>query len=234
MVNDKFLGMKRSKRYRESIKNVDKNKHYSVDEAIELLKNTQKANFDETVEAHFNLNINPDKSEQQVRGNVELPHGTGKSVKVAVFADNEKTAAEAKKAGALIVGGDELIEKLQKKGNVDFDIAVATPEMMLKLAKIAKILGPKGLMPNPKNETVTRDVAKAVTGLLKGKINFKSDKTGNVHVALGKLSFEPVALRDNYEKLLKALEKTKPSGVKGKFIKSITLSSTMGPGIKLT
>jgi len=225
--------MHRSKRYQENVQKLEKNKIYSIDEAVDLLKGVKNGKFDETVEAHFNLNINPEKSEQQVRGNVELPHGTGKTVKIAVFADNEKALAEAKKSGAAVTGGDSLVDEIQKKGNIDFDVAVATPEMMPKLAKIAKILGPKGLMPNPKNETVTGDVAKAVNGLLKGKINFKSDKTGNVHVALGKISFERGALKENYEKFVKALEKTKPSGIKGKFVKSISLSSTMGPGIKL-
>lgn len=225
--------MRRSKRYQENAKKLEKNKIYHIDEAIELLKSFKNSRFDETVEAHFNLNINPDKSEQQVRGGVELPHGTGKSVKVAVFADNEKAVTDAKKAGAAVVGGDELVEKLQKKGRIDFDVAVATPEMMPRLAKIAKILGPKGLMPNPKNETVTQDVVKTIKSLLGGRINFKNDKTGNVHVAIGKVTFETGALKDNYEKLIKALEKIRPSGVKGKFVKSVVLSSTMGPGIKL-
>lgn len=226
--------MKRSKRYQSNNQLIEKNKLHSVDDAIEIIKKAQPVKFDETVEVHFNLNINPEKTEQQVRGNVELPHGTGKVIKIAVFTDDDKSALAAKKAGAQIVGGENLITEIRTKGSIDFDVAVATPDMMPKMAKIAKILGPKGLMPNPKSETVTQNVEKTVNELLKGKINFKSDKLGNVHATLGKISFDATALKENYETLKKALEKTKPSGVKGKFIRAITLSSTMGSGVKLT
>jgi len=223
----------RSKRFKANVASVEKGKSYNLDQAIELLKGFQKAKFDETVEVHFRLNINPEKTEQQVRGNADLPHGTGKVIKIAVFTDDDKSALAAKKAGAQIVGGENLITEIQTKGSIDFDVAVATPDMMPKMAKIAKILGPKGLMPNPKNDTVTPNVEKVVSELLKGKISFKSDKLGIVHTTLGKISFENTALKENYETLLKTLEKTKPAGVKGKFIKSIVLSSTMGPGIRL-
>lgn len=226
--------MKRSKRYQKNSELIEKGKKYSVDEAIELIKKAQPAKFDETVEAHFNLNINPEKTEQQVRGNVELPHGTGKTLIIAVFTEDEKAAAEAKKAGAQLIGGDNLITEIQTKGKIEFDIAVATPDMMPKLAKIAKILGPKGLMPNPKSDTVTPNVEKTVNELLKGKINFKSDKLGNVHTSLGKISFDQAALKENFSILKKALEKAKPAGIKGKFVKTVTLSSTMGSGINLT
>jgi len=223
----------RSKRYRKNIEDLEKNKIYSVEEALELLKKSQAAKFDETVEAHFRLNINPEKTEQQVRSGAELPYGTGKSVKVAVFADGQAEVEAVKAAGAEIVGGENLIEEIRASGNLAADVAVATPEMMPKMAKIAKILGPRGLMPNPKNETVVKDVAKTVSLLKKGKVNFKSDKSGNVHVPLGKISFEMSALKENYEVLKKAVEKAKPGGAKGKFIKAITLSSTMGVGIRI-
>jgi len=225
--------MKHSKRYRENIKQLEKDKIYSIDEAVELLKNAQKAKFDESIEVHFHLSINPEKTEQQVRAGVELPNGTGKNVRVAVFSENPAKLAEAKKAGAEVTGGESLIEKIKTSGTLDADVAVATPDMMPKLAKIAKVLGPRGLMPNPKNDTVTDDVEKAVNMLKKGKVNFKSDKGGNVHVAIGKISFDTALIRENYETLKKSLDKAKPSGVKGKFIKSITLSSTMGAGFKI-
>ena len=222
-----------SKRYQANNNLTEKNKSYAVEEALELLKKSQKAKFDETVEVHFNLNINPEKTEQQVRSGVDLPHGTGKDVKVAVFAESQAELAEAKKAGAKEVGGEELIEKVRTAGSLEADVVVATPEMMPKLAKIAKILGPRGLMPNPKNETVTPRIAETVAKLKKGKINFKSDKGGNVHAPIGKISFEPEKLKENFEAFKKALEKSKPAGVKGKFIKGITLTSSMGIGLRL-
>lgn len=224
---------KYSKRYRENVKNLDKNNIYNIEEAVELLKNAQKAKFDETVEVHFHLNINPEKTEQQVRSGVELPHGTGKNVRVAVFTEDKDKAATAKEAGAEIVGGDNLIEKTRTAGSLDADVAVATPDMMPKLAKIAKILGPRGLMPNPKNDTVTEDISKAVGLLKKGKVNYKSDKSGNLHVPIGKLSFESSAILENFEVLKKSIDKAKPAGVKGKLVKTISLSSTMGSGVKI-
>jgi len=225
--------MYRSKRYKTNIASVEKGKIYPLDEAIDLLKKARAAKFQETVEVHFSLNINPGKTEQQVRSGVDLPHGTGKKVKVAVFTDNQSLAAAAEKAGAEIVGGESLIEKIQTAKSLDVEATVATPDMMPKLAKIAKILGPRGLMPNPKNETVTQDVAKAVTMLKKGKVNFKNDKSGNVHIPLGKISFDAANIKENYEVSKKALEKAKPKGIKGKFIRSIIMSTTMGVGVKI-
>lgn len=223
----------RSKRYQENLKKMDKEKIYGIEEAIEILKSSSKAKFDETIEAHFHLSINPEKTEQQVRAGVELPHGTGKKVVVAVFTEDKDKAAEAKDAGAEIIGGDNLIEKTRTSGSLNADVTVATPDMMPKLAKIAKILGPRGLMPNPKNETVTVQVGKIVSQLKKGKVNYKSDKTGNIHVPVGKVSFESAALLENFDVLKKSLDKAKPATVKGKLIKSISLSSTMGIGIKI-
>jgi len=225
--------MRPSKRYQSNDKLIEKNKIYPIDEAIELLKGAQKAKFDETVEAHFHLNINPEKTEQQVRGSADLPHGTGRSVRVAVFAKNSDQLAAAKQAGAEVVGGEELIAETLVSKSLAADVAVATPEIMPVLAKLARILGPRGLMPNPKNETVTEEIEKAVNMLKKGKVNFKSDKSGNLHVPIGKVSFESAALKENYEILKNTLDKSKPNGIKGKFIKSITLSSTMGTGIKI-
>jgi len=225
--------MRRSKRYRANQSLIEKNKIYTAQEAIGLLKKAQPAKFSETVEVHFHLNINPEKTEQQVRSGADLPHGTGKSVKVAVFSEDPAKLAAAQKAGAEVTGGESLIEKVRTAGALGADVAVATPDMMPKLAKIAKILGPRGLMPNPKNETVTEEVEKIVLKLKKGKVNFKSDKTGNIHVPIGKLSFDDKALAENYEVLKKTLDKLKPSGVKGKFLKSITLSSTVGVGVRI-
>jgi large subunit ribosomal protein L1 len=226
--------MIRSKRHKANLGLFDKNKLYTVKEAIDLLKKAQAAKFDETVEAHFHLNINPEKSEQQVRSGTDLPNGTGKSVKIAVFTEDSNKIADAKKAGAEITGGESLIEKIRTSGTIAVDVTVATPDMMPKLAKIAKILGPRGLMPNPKNETVTDEVEKVVLKLKKGKVNFKSDKSGNIHVPIGKLSFTEQALEENYDTLKKTIDKLKPSGVKGKFIKTITLSSTVGLGVKIS
>jgi len=223
----------RSKRHKANLELLEKNKVYTLKEAVELLKKAKAAKFDETVEAHFHLNINPEKSEQQVRSGTDLPHGTGKSIKIAVFTENPNQLAAAKKAGAETIGGEDLIEKIRTAGALDADVTVATPDMMPKLAKIAKILGPKGLMPNPKDGTVTEDIENTVAKLKKGKVNFKSDKSGNVHVPIGKLSFEEASLEENYEALKKALDKQKPGGLKGKLIKSITLSSTVGVGVKI-
>lgn len=225
--------MRRSKRYKANQSLLEKNKVYPVKEAFALLKKSSSAKFDETVEAHFHLNINPEKSEQQVRSGTDLPHGTGRSVKIAVFTEDTSKLAAAQKAGAKITGGESLIEKIRTAGTLAADVTVATPDMMPKLARIAKILGPKGLMPNPKDGTVTEDVENAISRLKKGKVNFKSDKSGNVHVLIGKLSFDAEKIGENYQALKKALEKFKPAGVKGKFIKSAALSSTMGLGVRI-
>ena len=209
---------------------MDKNKIYPVAEGVKLLKENKTAKFDESVEIHIKTNIDPKKGEQQVRGTVILPHGTGKSKKIAVI--TSVAEKEAKEAGADIVGGEEMIEKIGKK--INFDVLVATPEMMPKLAKIAKILGPKGLMPNPKTETVTTKIKETVAALKKGKAAFKNDDTGNIHQVVGKVSFSEEKLVENVNAFLSSIEKTKPAGLKGKFIASITICSTMGQGIKIS
>ncbi|MBU0619990.1 MAG: 50S ribosomal protein L1 [Patescibacteria group bacterium] len=211
---------------------MDKTKTYSIEEAIELTKKTSKTKFDASVEVHFRLGIDPKKGDQQVRGAVSLPHGTGKTIKVAAFVtpENEK---EAKKAGADYVGGEELVEEIKKTEKTDFQIAVAEPAMMKNLAKIAKILGTRGLMPSPKNETVTLNPAKTVAELKKGKISFKNDDTGNVHTVIGKVSFSKEQLLENFNVLLTAIKKAKPSSSKGVYIKNISISSSMGSGVRV-
>ncbi len=211
--------------------NFDKSKAYPIDEALKLLKENAKAKFDESVEVHVRLGIDPAKGEQQIRSSVVLPHGTGKSKRVAVFTENEK---EAKEAGADIFGGKELIDKIRTTNVIDFDVAVATPEMMKELSSVAKILGPKGLMPSPKNETVTKDIKKAVTELKGGKITFKNDETCNIHQLVGKISWETNKLKENFEVLLGAIRKAKPAGVKGVYLKQAVICSSMGPGIKVS
>lgn len=222
-----------SKRSKSNKELVEKDKIYSIEEAIGIIQKFSKAKFDESVEAHFKLGINPEKTEQQVRGSAELPFGTGKEIKIAVFSDNPEKIAEAKAGGAVEAGGESLIEEIKAGKALNFDVAVATPEMMVKLAKIAKVLGPRGLMPNPKNETVTVKVAETIEKLKKGKISYKNDKGGNVHIAIGKVSFAPNNLMENFESAKKSIEKAKPEGVKGKFIRSIFLTSTMGAGVKI-
>lgn len=222
--------MKHSKKYLEAKSKVDKNKFYSLDEALNLIKEIAKAKFDESVEAHIRLGIDPAKGEQQVRATVVLPHGAGKTKKVAVFTENEK---EAQESSADIFGGKELIEKIKNTGAIDFDVAVAAPEIMKDLAVIAKILGPKGLMPSPKSETVSKNIKKTVEELKKGKITFKNDETCNLHQFIGKVSWDIEKLRENYQAFLDAVKKARPSGVKGTYIKQIVLCSTMGPGLKI-
>ena len=222
--------MKKSKRMSEALSKVDKTKFYSLDEALNLIKEIAKAKFDESIEAHIRLGIDASKGEQQIRATVVLPHGAGKTKKVAVFSDNEKEAAES---GADLSGGKELIEKIKNTGVIDFDVAVATPEIMKDMATIAKILGPKGLMPSPKNETVSKNIKKTVEELKKGKITFKNDETCNLHQFIGKVSWPIEKIKENYEVFLEAVKKAKPSGVKGAYIKQIVLCSTMGPGVKI-
>ena len=224
--------MSRSKRYQEAVKKVDKNKIYPIAEAIKLAKQTNITKFDASVEVHVRLGIDSKKGEQQVRGTITLPQGTGKTKKIAVFVGPEKEK-EAKEAGADLIGGQELIDSIKSSGKVDFDIALATPDMMPKLAVIAKILGPKGLMPSPKNETITTNLKKTIGELKKGKVNFKNDDTGNVHQVIGKVSFEDKKIIDNYQALIEAIKKAKPSSSKGIYIKNISISSSMGPGIKV-
>lgn len=223
--------MSRGKRYKQAVEQMDRNTFYAPEEAIKLLKGNAKAKFDETVEAHIRLGIDSRKADQQVRGTATLPHGTGKAARVAVFAQGEKLK-EAEDAKADFVGADDLIEKIEK-GFTDFDVAIATPDMMSKVGKLGKILGPRGLMPNPKSGTVTFDVGKAVSEVKKGKIEYRTDKTGIVHLVFGKASFSEQALLENYLTLLGEIIRVKPSTAKGKYIKSVSISSTMSPGIKV-
>jgi large subunit ribosomal protein L1 len=219
-----------SKRMKEVNKLADKSKRYSLDEAIAVLKNAPHPKFNESVDVSFKLNIDP-KASVGVRGTVALPHGTGKNVKVAVFCKGE-AESNAKAAGAEFVGGADLLEKVSG-GWCDFDVAIATPEMMRDMGKLGKILGPRGLMPNPKAGTVTEDVAKAIKEVKAGKVEFRMDKQGNVHVPVGKLSFEEKALKENATSLIDAVIAAKPQGAKGEFVKGTSISSTMGPGLKL-
>lgn len=224
----------RSKRYQEAAKLIDGKKTYSLTEAVELAKKTANTKFDSTIELHVALGIDPKKGEQQVRGTLTLPHGTGGAAKkVAAFVSGDKEK-EAKDAGAEMVGGEDLIAEIAKSGKCDFDIAVATPDMMPKLAKIAKILGPKGLMPNPKTDTVSTQVAKMVEELKKGKLAFKNDDGGNIHVSIGKASFDPAKLTENATAILEALKRLKPASSKGTYLKLIVMAASMGPGIKVS
>ncbi|MFA6410395.1 MAG: 50S ribosomal protein L1 [Candidatus Buchananbacteria bacterium] len=225
--------MSRSKRYQASVKKIDKDKLYPIDQAIKLAKETNTTKFKGSVEVHVRLGIDPKKTEQQVRGTITLPFGTGKTKKIAAFVSPEKEK-EAKEAGADIFGGQELIDQIKSSGKVDFEIAIASPDMMPKLAIIAKILGPKGLMPSPKNDTITTNLAKTISDLKKGKVNFKSDDTGNVHQIIGKVTFEDTQLIENFQAFLGALKKGKPSSAKGTYIQNISIASSMGPGIRVT
>lgn len=221
--------MAKGKRYAEAVKKIDREKEYGLQEAIELVKETASARFDETVELAVRLGVDPKKADQQVRGAVVLPHGTGKTQRVLVFAKGEK-AKEAEEAGADYVGEEDLINKVNQ-GWLDFDVVVATPDMMPQVGKLGKVLGPKGLMPNPKTGTVTLEVAKAVQEIKAGKIEYRLDKAGNIHVPVGKVSFDSDKLRDNINTVLDALLKAKPSASKGTYLRKVALSSTMGPGI---
>lgn len=222
-----------SKRFRAAQQLIDVNKSYPIDEAIALMKQTATTKFDGSVEVHVKLGIDPSKAEQMVRSTVQLPHGTGKKLKIAVFAKGEG-AKKAKAVGADLVGDEDLIAEIKKTSKTDFDIAIAAPDMMRLLAPIAKTLGTRGLMPNPKNETVSADPAATVKALQSGKIAFKNDTTGNVHQIIGKVSFAPDQLKENFETLIDALRKAKPSESKGTYLGSVTLTSSMGPGIKVT
>lgn len=223
--------MSQGKRYAANAAKIEK-KNYDVAEAIELLKKMKSAKFDESVEVHIRLGIDTKQGDQQVRGTVTLPHSIGKTKRVAVFAEGE-AEIEAKKAGADLVGGKELIDKIRTSGKSDFDVAVATPEMMKELAGIAKILGPRGLMPSPKNETVTKNVGKTVAELKLGKVAFKNDDTANIHQMIGKISAPTNDLADNFNAFIDALKRAKPSSSKGTYLKSATLTTTMGPGINI-
>ncbi len=224
--------MPAGKKYREASSRYDKNTPYSASEALELVKTLASANFDETIDAAFRLGIDPRKADQNVRGTVALPHGTGKAVRVAVFCSPDKER-EATEAGADVVGGAELVEAIQGGRELDFDIAIATPDMMAEVGKLGRILGPRGLMPNPKAGTVTPDVAKAVTEFKGGRIEYRNDRYGNVHVTVGKASFEVPQLLENLAAVAAELVRAKPAAAKGRYIRSLTVSSTMGPGVKV-
>ena len=224
--------MKRSKNYVEALKLVDKTKVYDAREAMDLVINTSKAKFDETVELHVKLGVDGRNADQQVRGVVVLPEGTGKTVRVLVIAKGDK-AEEAKKAGADIVGDDEIIAKIMSGNWLDFDVCITTPDMMGALGRCARILGPKGLMPNPKSGTVTMDVTKAIQDAKAGKVEYRLDKTNNVHVIIGKVSFGKEKLLDNFNTVIEALTKAKPAAAKGTYFRNVTIASTMGPGIKI-
>ena len=224
--------MKRSKKYQEAAKAIERTSLYEPEEAVKLVKQAATAKFDETIEAHIRTGCDGRHADQQIRGAVVLPHGTGKKVRVLVFAKDAKLE-EAQAAGADYVGGDELIPKIQNDGWLDFDVVVATPDMMGIVGRLGRVLGPKGLMPNPKAGTVTMDVAKAIADIKAGKIEYRLDKTNIVHVPLGKASFTEEQLSENFQTLMNAIIKAKPSALKGQYLRSVTLTSTMGPGVKV-
>ncbi|MBE5746006.1 MAG: 50S ribosomal protein L1 [Clostridiales bacterium] len=224
--------MKKSKRYVETLKLVDSSKVYEIEEGIDLALQTSKAKFDETIELHVKLGVDGRNADQQVRGVVVLPNGTGKSVKVLVIAKGDN-ANIAEKAGADIVGAEEIIAKIQNQNFLDFDVCITTPDMMGLVGRCAKILGPKGLMPNPKSGTVTTDVAKAINDVKAGKVEYRLDKANIVHVIIGKASFGKEKLLENFNALMNAIVKAKPAAAKGTYLKSISIASTMGPGIKV-
>lgn len=224
--------MPHGKKYVEAQSRFEKHHPYSPKEALDLVKEMATARFDETVEAAFQLGIDPRKADQLVRGTVALPHGTGKEVRVAVFAQADK-AREAEEAGADLVGGKELVAEIAGGRELDFDLAIATPDMMAEVGKLGRVLGPRGLMPNPKAGTVTADVAKAVTEFKGGRIEYRNDRFGNVHVPLGKASFEPDALVANLAALTAEIMRVKPASSKGRYVKQLVVSSTMGPGVKI-
>ncbi len=224
--------MKRGKKYNEAVKSFDKTAQYDVNDAVKYVKQVATAKFDETIEAHIRLGVDGRHADQQVRGAVVLPHGTGKTVRVLVFAKGDKLA-EAEAAGADFVGGDELIPKIQNENWFEFDVVVATPDMMGVVGRLGRVLGPKGLMPNPKAGTVTMDVAKAVADIKAGKIEYRLDKTNIIHVPMGKASFTEEQLADNFQALIGAINKAKPAAAKGQYLKSVTIAPTMGPGVKL-
>jgi large subunit ribosomal protein L1 len=224
--------MRRGKKYRAVLEKIDRTKLYEPKEALKLVKENAFANFDETVEVHMKLGLDVRQADQQLRGTISLPRGTGKTARVLVFAKGEK-AKEAQEAGADIVGDDDLVEKIEKEGFLDFDVAIATPDMMKSVSRLGKILGPRGLMPNPKVGTVTMDVSKAVQEFKRGKVEYRTDKSGNIHVPIGKVSFDLNQLYENFVALVTEIIKNKPAAAKGKYIRSVTVASTMGPGIKI-
>ena len=222
--------MKRGKRYQESAKLVDSSKLYDAKEAIEIIEKMPKAKFDETVELHVKLGVDSKHADQQVRGTVVLPHGTGKTLRVLVFAKGDK-AKEAEAAGADYVGAEELVPKIEKENWFDYDVIVATPDMMGVIGRLGKVLGPKGLMPNPKSGTVTMDVTKAINDIKSGKVEYRLDKTNIIHLGFGKVSFGAEKLVENYNTIIDAIIKARPAAAKGQYIKSVAISKTMGPGL---
>ena len=224
--------MFRGKKYQDSVKLYEKNNLYDVNEALDLVIKTSKAKFDETVEVHVKLGVDSRHADQQVRGAIVLPHGTGKVARVLVFAKGDKVA-EAEAAGADFVGGEELIPRIQNDGWFDYDVVVATPDMMGVVGRLGKVLGPKGLMPSPKSGTVTADVTKAVAEIKSGKVEYRLDKTNIIHCSVGKVSFGVEKLSENFKALLGAIIKAKPAAAKGQYIRSLTVASTMGPGVKI-
>jgi large subunit ribosomal protein L1 len=219
------------KRYQEAISKVDREHEYTPTEAVKLLKELPTAKFDETVELSFRMGVDPRKADQMIRGTVSLPHGTGRSVRVAAFAQGDK-AREAQEAGADVVGGEDLVDEIIK-GNIDFDAAVATPDVMSIVGKAGRVLGPRGLMPNPKAGTVTNDIGKAVRDIKAGRLEYRVDRQGNLHLVIGKRSFDEKSLLDNYLAVVDEVIRAKPATSKGKYIRTVTVSSTMGPGIKI-
>ena len=224
--------MKRGKKYQDAVKSFDKSQQYDATEAVAIVKKNAVAKFDETIEAHIRTGCDGRHADQQIRGAVVLPHGTGKTVRVLVFAKGPK-ADEATAAGADFVGGDELIPKIQNEGWLDFDVVVATPDMMSVVGRLGRVLGPKGLMPNPKAGTVTMDVTKAINDIKAGKIEYRLDKANIIHVPVGKASFSEADLKDNFQALMDAVIKARPATLKGTYLKNITLTSTMGPGVRV-
>ena len=222
--------MANGKRYQEASKLVDRTKVYEAKEALEIIEKMPKTKFDETVELHVKLGVDSKHADQQVRGTVVLPHGTGKTKKVLVFAKGDK-AKEAEAAGADYVGAEDLIPKIEKENWFDYDVIVATPDMMGVIGRLGKVLGPKGLMPNPKSGTVTMDVTKAISEIKAGKVEYRLDKTNIIHLGFGKVSFGAEKLYENYEKIIEAIQKAKPAAAKGQYIKSVSISTTMGPGL---
>ena len=225
--------MKKGKKYIKAMELVEKHHAYTKQEAIELVQKTSTSNFDGSVEIAVRLNVDTKKTDQQVRGALVLPNGTGKAKRVLVLTKNDAQSKAAKDAGAEFVGGEDLIDKIAKENWLDFDVIIATPEMMPLLGKIGKLLGPRGLMPNPKTGTVTTDVAKAIEDVKKGRIEFRTDSYGNVHAIIGKVSFDAAKLVENLDAFMSVIIKSKPTTVKGQFIKNVSVSSTMGPGIKI-
>lgn len=223
---------KRGKKYQDSVKEFDRTELFDVDQAMDLITKTAKAKFDETVEVHIRLGVDGRHADQQVRGAIVLPHGTGKTKKVLVFAKGPK-ATEAEEAGAEFVGAEEMAQKIQSEGWFDFDVVIATPDMMSVVGRLGKILGPKGLMPNPKSGTVTMDVAKAIQEVKAGKVEYRLDKSNIIHTPVGKASFGAEKLTENFNALIGAVVKAKPAAAKGQYLRSVTVASTMGPGIKI-